>query len=361
MPRDPVHRLSYLDGLRGLAILLVLLFHAYARWPDHVPFGGDFADVFVFKTGFIGVNLFFLISGFVILMTLEKCTSFGIFFMRRWLRLFPAMLVCSAIIFATAPLFPERPAGLPMPRDLLPGLTFIDPAIWQKVIGGTQGSLEGAFWSLYVEMKFYVVFGALYFSIGRLWAIWALSAIFFLSLVIPTFATLAPYLSFAARPAAQLLGLLGAEYYGWFAGGAMFYRYASGGKLSWLIGGLGISLVSAGVMIEPSSKIAAIAVIALFAGSLVSRTVQLLLSAKWLLFVGFISYPLYLLHENLLVAGMIKLAVAAPGLPSLLYPVLPALGLIGLAWIVASYLEPRVKHALQEGLNRLQRRKRLAH
>ena len=57
--RDPVHRLSHLDGLRGLAILLVMLFHAYARWPDHVPFGAEFADVFVFKTGFNPASISF--------------------------------------------------------------------------------------------------------------------------------------------------------------------------------------------------------------------------------------------------------------------------------------------------------------
>src|SRR6478735_4559692 len=350
MLRDPVHRLSHLDGMRGIAILLVLLFHAYARWPDHVPFGADFAEVFIFKTGFVGVNLFFLISGFVILMTLEKCTSFGIFFTKRWLRLFPAMLVCSAIVFATAPLFPERPAGLPAARDLLPGLTFIDPAIWQKVIGGSQGSLEGAFWSLYVEMKFYVVFGILYFAIGRSWAIGALCAIFLFGLAIPALTALIPDLAFACRPLAQMFGILGAEYYGWFAGGAMFYRYFSDKKLGWLMGGLGVSLLSAGMMVEPSSKVAAMLIVALFAVSMVSRTVQNLLSARWLLFAGFVSYPLYLLHENLLVAGMVKLGVAVPGLPALLYPILPAFCLIGLAWLVASYLEPVVKRGLQEGL-----------
>ena len=78
MLRDPVHRLSHLDGLRGLAILLVMLFHAYARWPDHVPFGAEFADVFVFKTGFIGGSIF-LISGFVILMTLESANHLASF------------------------------------------------------------------------------------------------------------------------------------------------------------------------------------------------------------------------------------------------------------------------------------------
>jgi len=169
-------------------------------------------------------------------------------------------------------------------------------------------------------------------------------------LAIPALTALMPNLAFASRPLAQMFGILGAEYYGWFAGGAMFYRYFSDKKLGWLMGGLGVSLLSAGMMVEPSSKVAAMLIVALFAVSMVSRTVQNLLSARWLLFAGFVSYPLYLLHENLLVAGMVKLGVAVPGLPALLYPIFPAFCLIGLAWLVASYLEPVVKRGLQEGL-----------
>jgi hypothetical protein len=47
---------------------------------------------------------------------------------------------------------------------------------------------------------------------------------------------------------------------------------------------------------------------------------------------------------------MVKLGVAVPGLPALLYPIFPAFCLFGLAWLVASYLEPVVKRGLQEGL-----------
>ena len=96
-------RLAHLDGLRGLAIALVLLFHAYAGWTGQVPYGAAYADIGVFKFGWLGVELFFLISGFVIFMTLDKTASFGVFLYKRWVRLFPAMLLASALIVATAP------------------------------------------------------------------------------------------------------------------------------------------------------------------------------------------------------------------------------------------------------------------
>ena len=41
--------------------------------------------------------------------------------------------------------FYERPAGIPTLRDLLPGLTFIEPYWWQLITGKPQGMLEGAF------------------------------------------------------------------------------------------------------------------------------------------------------------------------------------------------------------------------
>lgn len=158
-------RIEYLDGLRGVAIALVVLFHAYARWPEHVPYGDRYASVWGY--GFLGVELFFLTSGFVILMTLEKCTGFKDFMVRRWKRLFPAMLVCSVVVFATAGWFSERPAGQPTWASLVPGLLFVEP-LWIKwATGYTIVPLEGAFWSLYVEFKFYLIAGAVFFVWGE--------------------------------------------------------------------------------------------------------------------------------------------------------------------------------------------------
>ncbi len=179
--RHQPSRIAFLDGLRGVAILLVLLFHAYARWPQIVPFGDRFAGFPLFKYGWLGVELFFMISGFVILMTLEKCASFSEFIGRRWLQLFPAMLLCSLLVFYTESLFPARPAGISSYRDLIPGLTFAESGIWARVLGSPQGVLEGAFWSLFVEVKFYIIFGALYFFLGRKAALIGLGLIFIIS------------------------------------------------------------------------------------------------------------------------------------------------------------------------------------
>ena len=66
------NRIDYIDGLRGVAILGVVLFHAYARWTEVVPYGSRYSDFVIFKNGWLGVYLFFVISGFVITMTLSR-------------------------------------------------------------------------------------------------------------------------------------------------------------------------------------------------------------------------------------------------------------------------------------------------
>ena len=346
MLNEPRGRLAYLDGMRGVAILLVLLFHAFARWPDLVPYGDHYQSVPLFRVGFIGVNLFFIISGFVILMTLEKCASFKIFFARRWLRLFPAMLIClRIIIFRNRTGFPRASLGQPMWRDLLPGMTFIDPAIWQKLIGGNQGALEGAFWSLYVEMKFYIVFGLIYFVLGRAIAVWGLLILFLLSIATHL---LNPVLVIAGSLRKRTWDCLALN----IMDGSRPERCSS--SMSGIIGcsgsisGLCLGFASAAEMGDIETQIAAVLVAVLFAAALVSDSVQSVLSWKWLLIVGFASYPLYLLHENVMIATIIKLGVAAPSLPMFLYPILPIAVLTMLAWIVAAHLEPRLKRGLRQ-------------
>ena len=54
-----MNRIQFLDGLRGIAILLVICFHSYTRWPKFVPYGHQFSDFYLFKYGYLGVQLFF--------------------------------------------------------------------------------------------------------------------------------------------------------------------------------------------------------------------------------------------------------------------------------------------------------------
>ncbi|HHF0555610.1 TPA: acyltransferase family protein [Vibrio antiquarius] len=96
------NRIVHLDAMRGIAILLVLLFHTYGRWPGHLSFVNESSDILVVKYGYLGVNLFFVISGYVILMTLDKKNSLIEFYISRWLRLFPLMFLCSLLIYSSS-------------------------------------------------------------------------------------------------------------------------------------------------------------------------------------------------------------------------------------------------------------------
>ncbi len=348
-------RLLFLDAQRGVAITLVVLFHAYVRWSQIVPFGPRFAAFPVFAYGWLGVDLFFLISGFVIFMTLEKCSNFRDFAFRRWLRLFPAMLVCSLFLLVTAPLFPERPLGPASLRDLLPGLTFIEPEWWGRLLHSPQGVIDGSLWSIFVEVKFYAIFGFLYFTLGGGAATAALLVL--------------AGLWGALEPVARSLGLdfpglsvlrtlmeaASLRYFGWFAAGALYYRYFRYGN-SRVLGAAVLASLASVAMLEvsdPVSRLAALVIVAFFTVSIVSQAFQAALGNRLLLLLGMISYPLYLLHQNLMVAATVKLGRAAPWLPGILMPALPITLLVLLGWIVAVRLEGPLRRALKASLGRV--------
>jgi peptidoglycan/LPS O-acetylase OafA/YrhL len=348
--KAPAERIQHLDGLRGAAILSVLLFHAYARWLDHVPFGDRHADVPLFKYGFLGVQLFFLISGFVILMTLERSLNFRSFLFRRWVRLFPAMLACSLLIFATAGFFHERPQGAIVARDLLPGLTFTEPSWWQRVLGGEQGFVEGAFWSLYVEVKFYVLFGITFFVFGRNIAIALLSGLFLASVLFAVQADLPVLSPRVSEVGLRLSQILSTPYFGWFAAGAMTYVYATERDPRWLVGGILIGLIAAiagGGITSQGDRFGALLVLALFLAALLHAKVQTIAGGYFLVFIGFVSYPLYLIHENMMISMIIKLHAAAPWIPMIALPLLPIVVLVAIAWAMAAFVEPRCRKLIR--------------
>ena len=347
-------RIQFLDGLRGLAILMVVLFHAYARWLDLYPYGSKFAGIPVFAYGMLGVQLFFIISGFVIFMTLEKCANFLTFMLKRWLRLFPAMLICSLFIFATASLFAERPAGMPVLRDLLPGFSFVEPYVWSKLLGSPQGALEGVFWSLYIEVKFYVLFGLMYFVLGGRKAIIGLVLLFFASAMGSVATQLGMPPQGMLDRVASLLYWSGAEHYGWFAAGVLYYLAFKQKSRRML--GLAITMACVAALVREGAaadKFAALLVVLVFTAAIVSDQMQRFFNLRVLAWIGLISYPLYLLHENMMVAMIIKTGKYAPWMPHLLMPVLPIALVVCLAALVALVAEPWLRQLLRATLARV--------
>ncbi len=342
------NRLHFLDGLRGTAIILVILFHAYSdTWDVFLPYHDQYHDFFIFKYGNYGVQLFFLISGFVISMSLEKCNSFGNFMFRRWLRLFPAMLIVSLIILITAPLLSARPMGMPNVGDLIPGLTFVEPEAFQSIFNNHQKLIEGSFWTLFVEVKFYIVAGLLYFYIGQKKMIVALIIMFLISTIFGLMQAHIP--SELEVRLGTILHYLNYQHYGWFAAGALFYRYYSLKNVSCFFMGLLIALLSARALdgFLSISMIFATTLVLIFAVSIFNPMLQELLSNKFLGILGYISYPLYLIHENAMISIIVQLHHQYDWIPLFFLPLLPVSGLIFVAWIIARYLEPVVRQFIK--------------
>jgi peptidoglycan/LPS O-acetylase OafA/YrhL len=172
-----------IDGLRAVAVVAVLLFHA---------------GVLGFSGGFIGVDVFFVISGFLItrniLSDLEQNKfTFKNFFIRRTRRIFPAMLftmllvgVCGAWILS--PVHLERLGGSLVYASFgLSNIYFWQEAGYWDTMKDFKPLLH--FWSLAVEEQFYlfwpaVLFWASFFLKIRSAACWVIAGLSFLSLIV---------------------------------------------------------------------------------------------------------------------------------------------------------------------------------
>ncbi len=334
-------RIEFLDSLRGIAILLVYFHHAFSRWPEVVPYGREFYDVPIFRFGWLGVQLFFLISGFVIFMTLEKSLGRIDFLKRRWLRLFPAMLICSLIIYFSSSLFPFRPSGEIQARDFLPGLTFMEPSWWRVILGAPQGVIEGAFWSLFVEVKFYVIACLVYFKVGRNRLIIVLLVIFVVACALSQIPSISN-----SQMKNELRSM---KQFGWFAAGALFYCYFYERKLIFMWLALAVSFAAAivtGTRLVDSTVAAFITVI-LFASAVYLPFMQRILERKTLLVLGALSYPFYLIHENMSISMIVQLHNLSPEIPFALLPLGPLAIVLALAYIIAKYVEPVTRKAIK--------------
>ncbi len=158
------------DGLRGLAILLVLAYHTWLfSW--YTPPASLFAlplslDAFA-RTGYLGVDLFFLISGFCLFLPHARARLEGAreitlreFAYRRFIKIVPSFVVALAATAAVAASLFHAPADLAWP--LANHLLFINNAFTDVF-----GQHNSVLWSLAVEVQFYAVFPLLAWAFLR--------------------------------------------------------------------------------------------------------------------------------------------------------------------------------------------------
>lgn len=326
-------RIGFLDGLRGLAIILVLLYHAYYRWASIVPYKDSFSDYFFIRYGYLGVELFFLISGFVILMSLEKSSGFFSFFYKRWRRLFPAMLIATILIYFTAFFLYERPFGIPKLNSIIPGLTFVSPIWIKKLTGIVITPLEGAFWSLYVEVVFYLVFGLIYFFLGKKKAVLGIFLMYLLSIIAKEF-----HLDFLT----QISNGFFLKYFCWFAAGSLAYLYFIDKERKYLLFAFLICLLEIfQYRYDIKLLLFYIFILSVFFLPICFEKIRIIFNNQIILFFGFISYPFYLIHENAMIAMICKQSKMIT-IPYILLPVLPVIILVLISYLIAKILEPSI-------------------
>jgi peptidoglycan/LPS O-acetylase OafA/YrhL len=337
-------RLEVLDGLRFVAAMTVLAYHFTAM--DHV-WGRQVETIFPSQPaayGWLGVYLFFLISGFVICLS-SWGRGAGAFWISRLVRLYPAYwlsVVASAAVLAIWP-YVGHPAGW---RDTLVNLTMV-----QEPLG--VPSVAEVYWTLWAELRFYLLFtlvvwwGLTYRRVVAFCLLW-LSAVTVAKAVLD-------------NDHALVHNLLMTNYAPLFIAGIAFYlmhRFRPT-LLLWAIVAAAFLLSLPVVLWRNSLEANAGAAVPKWPAILLLAACFLLIAGvavgwlrwvrgRWLVVLGAMTYPLYLLHLEI---GGTLIYLWQRRMPAPLLVVTVAAAMVLLGWLVHRYLErpvaPLMKRALR--------------
>ncbi|MFC7886851.1 acyltransferase family protein [Streptomyces sp. NPDC057376] len=346
-------RLRALDGLRLVAALMVAAYHYGGRGGDVTAAWGTSPE-FQFPTlhalfayGCLGVQVFFVISGFVICMS-GWGRSLRSFFASRASRLLPAYWVAVALVTAVFAL-PAVAYAAVSPSEGLVNLTLL-----QQPLGADR--VLGVDWTLWVEIRFYALFalcvvlpGASRQRVILFCACWTLAAAI-------TQAADEPLLDLVLMP----------EHAPFFIGGIGLYlvyrnrrdAYAWGiVAVSWLTGQHAAvqslwhppspdafsNRTAFGIVLVVTLGFALVAVIAL--GWLNWA------DWRWLTVAGALTYPFYLVHEHL---GWVVIEVLHQdlGIPSYATFLLTVAAMLVLAWLLNRYVEKKFTPLMRTALSR---------
>lgn len=287
-------RITELDLLRFVAAMAVVLFHYTAR--SGPAWGGaDPIDLFpalseVSRYGFLGVQLFFMISGFVILMTAMGRDT-AQFVTARITRLFPAYIFCVMLTSLVVTLFPRVGQDVTV-LQILTNFTMLQDGLGVAPV-------DGVYWTLWAELRFYLLIAILslfrvtYRSAVGFMALWLAASValrteqnqLLSNILIPAWA---PY--FIIGMALYLIHRYGSNVMLWalvFASWALAVSRA--GELRFF-GGL------------PEGVVQDETVVWIITGFVVVMAVMALGGLRWMRWrflttLGLLTYPLYLIHQ----------------------------------------------------------------
>ena len=275
-------RIHGLDALRGVAAVAVLLFHYTTRY--QVKYGHVSPPLFSVPLGYRGVDLFFILSGFVIFMTLDRTRRARDFVVSRFSRLFPVFwaAVLATYLVVTLAGSPGKPVSA---TDLLLNFTMVPELLHARLV-------DGAYWTLEVELLFYAAMLALFVSglLRRVHAV--LAAWLALSVAVHELERHGVAVSYL------FTHLLVLPHIALFGAGMMLHRLDSEPATRRRSAALWAACMAVVAWTAPlDALVVALAGSAAVWGVLRGRLQML--AHPVLVFLGTISYPLYLLHENI--------------------------------------------------------------
>jgi peptidoglycan/LPS O-acetylase OafA/YrhL len=305
-----------IDGLRAIAVLSVIVFHAFPG---------------ALRGGFVGVDVFFIISGFLISSILfenleRESFSFLEFYRRRVARIFPALLTVlgSCLAFGALVLMANEYQALA--KHVLGGAGFVS----NYVLWGESGYFDSAaetkpllhLWSLGIEEQYYLLWPAIVYGAWRLrWNLFIVTAaLLLISFLLNIFTVerdpIAAFYSPQTRVWELLLGACLA-YASVFRAQSLRLAAVRWGTLASL---MGAALIGAALLLTSNSRAfpgwwallptgGTVLLIAAGPGGWLNRRI---LGTKPLVWVGGISFPLYLWHWPLLVFAHILCGAAPP-------------------------------------------------
>jgi peptidoglycan/LPS O-acetylase OafA/YrhL len=286
-----------IDGLRAVAIVAVICNHFNNR---------------VLPGGFLGVDIFFVISGYVISASLASRRHEGFaaflssFYQRRLKRLWPALILVIAVVSILICLVNPSP-GLSLQTGLA-GLIGVANLYLYKLktdyfAGSTELNVFTHLWSLGVEEQFYFLYPFLFWfsGLGRRGSRPGLvfgGIVGSLSLL-----SLLAYLWLRSHDPEAAFFMLPARFWELGLGclSFLFYRRSKPGAPARLASWLCMALILAAFLVPPSLATVSTLTVVFATAILISlltcnKPLQRLLSLPYLVFIGLISYSLYLWH-----------------------------------------------------------------
>ena len=340
--QDAIGRIPEVDLLRFLAASAVVFYHftyipADPGAVSQLPFGRLQT---VTRFGYLGVNLFFMISGFVILWS-SQSRSAGEFVISRFARLYPSFWICALLTALVV-----NYAGIVAP--LTPRTVGLNLTMVPQMFGADY--IDGVYWTLFVELKFYVIVFLVLLTgtmhhVERWIGLWLAASVACASGVAP---------HWLASAALYPLG-------SYFISGCILFLIRLRGLSAFRCAALSVSCTLAAMAavaaqrgfiqgVDTASAIVVAGAIITFHLVLFGVSLcQILPHGRWWYALGSLTYPLYLLHNRV---GKAVRTSLGPMIAHWLALAIMLTVVYAAAWMIAAVVERRGCGTLHRALLR---------